>query len=137
MYAVIDEQSNRSLARSEFFETFNDKSSPALYTLKICTGSVESTGRRACGYMIESLDEKICIPLPDLIGCRELPNNRSEIPTPSTDHHPHLRSIADETPPRDPNAEILLLLLGRYILRIHKQEMDKLINPMILFSHRK
>lgn len=120
VYAIIDEQSNKSLARSELFEIFNDNSAPAPYTLKTCAGSVETAGRRACGYMIESLDEKTCIPLPALIECNELPNNRSEIPTPrAAFHQPHLQNIASEIPPLDPKAEILLLL-GRDILRIHK-----------------
>lgn len=64
VYAIIDEQSNKSLARSDFFEIFNDKSLPSPYTLKTCAGSTQTFGRRACGYMIESLDEKMCIPLP-------------------------------------------------------------------------
>ncbi|XP_060799637.1 uncharacterized protein LOC132901338 [Neoarius graeffei] len=120
VYAIIDEQSNKSLARSEFFEIFGDKSTPSSYTLKTCVGSMETFGRRACGYMLESLDEKTCIPLPVLIECDELPDNRSEIPTPSAAlHHPHLRCIASEIPPIDSNAQILLLL-GRDILKIHK-----------------
>ncbi|KAL0168120.1 hypothetical protein M9458_036342, partial [Cirrhinus mrigala] len=120
VYAIIDEQSNKSLARSDFFEIFNNKSPPSPYTLKTCAGSTQTFGRRACGYMIESLDEKMCIPLPVLIECNELPNNRSEIPTPNAAfYHPHLKGIANEIPPLDPKAEILLLL-GRDILRIHK-----------------
>ncbi|KAL0161725.1 hypothetical protein M9458_045450, partial [Cirrhinus mrigala] len=75
VYAIIDEQSNKSLARSDFFEIFNDKSPPSPYTLKICAGSTQTFGRRACGYMIESLDEKTCNPLPVLTECNELPNN--------------------------------------------------------------
>lgn len=120
VYAIIDEQSNKSLARSDFFELFNDKSTPSPYTLKTCAGSMETSGRRACGYMLESFDEKTRVPLPVLIECNELPNNRSEIPTPNAAlHHPHLKSIASEIPPLDPNANILILL-GRDILRIHK-----------------
>lgn len=120
VYAIIDEQSNKSLARTEFFEIFSDNSTPSSYTLKTCAGSIETSGRRACGYMLESLDEKTCVPLPVLIECNELPNNRSEIPTPSAVlHHPHLRCLASEIPPLDPSAQILLLL-GRDILSIHK-----------------
>ncbi|KAL1276032.1 hypothetical protein QQF64_035655 [Cirrhinus molitorella] len=113
VYVIIDKQSNKSHARSDFFEIFNDKSPPSPYTLK-------TFGRRACGYMIESLDEKTCIPLPLLIECNKLPNNRSEIPMPNAAfYHPHLKGIANEIPPLDPKVEILLLL-GRDILRIHK-----------------
>ncbi|XDV17737.1 hypothetical protein PO909_023556 [Leuciscus waleckii] len=120
VYAIIDEQSNKSLARTEFFEIFSDNSTPSSYTLKTCAGSIETSGRRACGYMLESLDEKTCVPLPVLIECNELPDNRSEIPTPSAVlHHPHLRCLASEIPPLDSSAQILLLL-GRDILSIHK-----------------
>lgn len=49
VYAIIDEQSNKSLAGSEFFEIFNDNSTPSSYTLKTCAGSIEVSGRRACG----------------------------------------------------------------------------------------
>lgn len=120
VYAIIDEQSNKSLARTEFFEIFSDDSLPSSYTLKTCAGSIETSGRRARGYMLESLDEKICVPLPILIECNELPDNRSEIPTPSAVlHHPQLRCLASEIPPLDSRAQILLLL-GRDILSIHK-----------------
>lgn len=36
VYAILDEQSNRSLARSEFFEAFNISGSSYSYTLKTC-----------------------------------------------------------------------------------------------------
>ncbi|KAJ0049815.1 hypothetical protein NL108_003586 [Boleophthalmus pectinirostris] len=72
------------------------------------------------GFQIESLDGSAIIPLPPLIECQDIPNNRSEIPTPSAVlHQPHLRSIAKYIPELDPNAEILLLL-GRDVLRAHK-----------------
>ncbi|XP_034075900.1 uncharacterized protein LOC117548634 [Gymnodraco acuticeps] len=83
-------------------------------------GLKETTGRRAHGYVIESIDQKISLRLPTLIECNQIPNNRSEIPTPDAAlHHNHLRKMADEIPSLDPQAEILLLL-GRDILRVHK-----------------
>lgn len=58
--------------------------------------------------------------LPPLIECHEIPNNRSEIPTPTAVlHQPHLRHIAKHIPELDPDAEILLLL-GRDVIRAHK-----------------
>ena len=51
-------------------------------------------GRRATGYVVESLDGTVHIPLPSLIECNDSPTNREEIPTPSAAlHHPHLKSI--------------------------------------------
>ncbi|KAJ8364608.1 hypothetical protein SKAU_G00134390 [Synaphobranchus kaupii] len=76
MYAILDEQSNRSLARPEFFHIFDDNSVPSPNTLKTCAGITETAGRRACGYMIESIEQKINLPLPTLVECDEIPDNR-------------------------------------------------------------
>ncbi|XP_077390535.1 uncharacterized protein LOC144027111 [Festucalex cinctus] len=119
-YVILDDQSNRSLARTEFFEIFNIKNEPLSYNLKTCSGIVETWGKMAEGFQIESLDGSVVVPLPPLIECQDIPNNRSEIPTPGAVlHQPHLQSIAKYIPELDPNAEILLLL-GRDILQAHK-----------------
>lgn len=119
-YVILDDQSNRSLARPEFFELFNIKTRPVSYHLRTCSGLVETWGKTAEGFQIESLDGSVAIPLPPLIECEEIPNNRSEIPTPSAVlHQPHLKSIAKYIPELEPDAEILLLL-GRDVLRAHK-----------------
>ncbi|XP_055061241.2 uncharacterized protein [Misgurnus anguillicaudatus] len=95
LYAVMDEQSNRSLVRSQFFEMFHDQSPSASYTLRTCAGVKQSAGRRASGYEVESLDGAVRIPLPSLIECNDIPNNREEIPTPEVAlHHVDLRSVA-------------------------------------------
>ena len=120
MYAILDEQSNRSLARSEFFEVFKISGGSYSYTLKTCAGRTETAGRRASGYTVEPVDKKVSIPLPTLLECNQIPNTRTEIPTPDAAyHHAHLKHIADKIPPLDPDAKILLLL-GRDILRVHK-----------------
>ncbi|RXN36772.1 hypothetical protein ROHU_002657 [Labeo rohita] len=120
MYAILDEQSNRSLARSEFFEIFKISGNSYSYTLKTCAGHTETAGRRASGYTVASVDNKISIHLPTLLECNQIPNVRTEIPTPEAAfHHVHLKRIADKIPPLDPDAKILLLL-GRDILQVHK-----------------
>ncbi len=114
MYAILDEQSNRSLARSEFFEIFKISGISYSYTLKTCSGCSETAGRRASGYTVESVDKKMSI------ECNQIPNVRTEIPTPEAAyHHAHLKRIADKILPLDQDAEILLLL-GRDILQVHK-----------------
>ncbi|XP_037617247.1 uncharacterized protein LOC119483203 [Sebastes umbrosus] len=119
-YVILDDQSNRSLARPEFFELFNVKSKPFSYHLRTCSGIVETSGKKAEGFQVESMDGKVLISLPPLIECLEIPINRSEIPTPSAVlHQPHLHHIAKHIPELDPEAEILLLL-GRDVLRAHK-----------------
>lgn len=119
-YAVIDEHSNKSLARSEFFNFFNDQGPTSTYTLRTCAGITEASGRRALGYKVGSLDGKTTYTLPTLIECNEIPDNRSEIPTPDVIRKlPHLAVIADEIPVLDPDAPILLLL-GRDVIEAHK-----------------
>ncbi|KAK7892056.1 hypothetical protein WMY93_024019 [Mugilogobius chulae] len=120
MYAILDDQSNRSLVRSDFFELFDIKSPLFPYKLKTCAGPLETAGRKAEGFLIESLDGQIVLSLPPLIECNEILNDRSEIPTPDAARcQPHLRKIAEHIPELDPNAEILILL-GRDVLRVHK-----------------
>lgn len=95
---------------------------PLLYHLRTCSGIIETYGRKAEGFQIESLDGKALISFPALLECPEIPNNRVEIPTPSAvlhQHQPHLHHIAKHIPNLDPEAEILLLL-GRDVLRAHK-----------------
>lgn len=64
-----DDQSNMSLARSEFFDMFNIQGPAAPYTLTTCAGVAETAGRRAHGYIVESADGKMSWPLPTLIEC--------------------------------------------------------------------
>ncbi len=67
IYAVMDDQSNRSLARSAFFEMFKVADNTAPYTLRTCAGIKQTEGRRADGFIVESFDGKTCLSLPSLI----------------------------------------------------------------------
>ncbi|CAE1321719.1 unnamed protein product [Acanthosepion pharaonis] len=49
MYAVIDEHSNKSLARPEFFELFSDHGPTSSYSLRTCAGVIETWGTYASG----------------------------------------------------------------------------------------
>ncbi|XP_061922069.1 uncharacterized protein LOC133662256 isoform X1 [Entelurus aequoreus] len=106
-YVILDDQSNRSLARPELFKMFNVDSKPIPYHLRTCSGLVEAHGREAEGFQIESLDGKVLISLPTLLECQEIPNNRNEIPTPTAVlHQPHLHHIAKHIPELDPDAHL-------------------------------
>lgn len=119
-YAVLDDQSNRSLACSEFFDLFKLNETASPYTLKTCSGILETSERRATNFVVESYDGKTRIKLPTLIECEMIPDNRDEIPTPEIAHYyPHLRLVADKIPPLNASAHILILL-GRDILQVHK-----------------
>ncbi|XP_057699895.1 uncharacterized protein LOC130920590 [Corythoichthys intestinalis] len=120
LYAVMDEQSNQSLARSDFFDIFRVYGSREIYTLKTCSGVMEVSGRKAKDFIIESIDGRVKVPLPPMLECDMIPEDRSEIPAPEvTQHYPHLKALSHKISPVDPNAQILLLL-GRDILRLHK-----------------
>lgn len=120
VYTIIDEHSNKYLVRSELFDVFDVKGPTSSYSLRTCSGLTESTGRRASGFQIESTDGKVSLPLPSLLECNDIPNNRMEIPTPSAAvNHPHLQPVAHLIPELDPSAPIMLLL-GRDIISVHK-----------------
>ncbi|KAK0155063.1 hypothetical protein N1851_002628 [Merluccius polli] len=79
-----------------------------------------TSGRRATNFIIESMDGKLQLPLPTLIECDMVPDDRTEIPSPEiAHHHPHLQPVANKIHPVERDAPILLLL-GRDILRVHK-----------------
>ncbi|KAL1281202.1 hypothetical protein QQF64_000005 [Cirrhinus molitorella] len=102
VYAILDDQSNHSLARSEFFDLFNLKSTEFPYTLRTCAGVTEISGRQARDFVAHPLDGSLSVPLPTLIECNCMPEDRSEIPTPdAAKHHPHLKSIAHLILPLD------------------------------------
>ncbi|XP_051813210.1 uncharacterized protein LOC110970024 isoform X1 [Acanthochromis polyacanthus] len=117
---VMDEQSNQSLARSDFFDIFRVNEGTEVYTLKTCSGVMEVSGRKAKDFIIESMDGHNKVPLPPMRECDMIPEDRSEIPSPEVaHHHPHLKAFSHKIHPVNPNAQILLLL-GRDILRLHK-----------------
>ena len=119
VYAIIDDQSNRSLARSEFFSLFNIESESFPYKLSSCSGLTSTSGRRAKGFVIESLDRSSQLQLPTLIECDEIPNLRSEIPTPEVaSMYPHLHDISSQIPSIDEDAH-MLILIGRGLAEAH------------------
>lgn len=120
MYVSLDDQSNVSLAQSPFFDTFNLHGEARPYTMKTCSGTVNTQGRRAHGFAIEGINRNASIALPILTECNQIPNNRGEIPTfEAAAAYPHLSHIATQILPLDPSADILLLL-GRDVIQVHK-----------------
>ncbi|KAK0139185.1 hypothetical protein N1851_024265 [Merluccius polli] len=120
MYAILDDQSNRSLARAEFFQHFGIQGNASPYLMRTCAGTVEMTGRKAVGFQVQAINGEVCLDLPPLIECNEITSNRSEIPSPEVAlSHTHLRPVAPYIPEPDPEAQILILL-GRDIIRVHK-----------------
>ena len=118
-YAIIDDQSNRSLAKTSLFNELEIHGEESQYTLASCSGQVTSAGRKAFGLMVESFDGSTRHKLPALIECDQIPNTREEIPTPEVvRHYQHLQDIALHFRPVDDNAEIQLLI-GRDLIEAH------------------
>ncbi|XP_033733157.1 uncharacterized protein LOC117322392 [Pecten maximus] len=128
LYAIIDDQSNMSLARTAFFDSFGENSQYTEYTMASCSGLNSSSGRKAQGYVVESMDGDFALDLPVLLECDNIPNNRNEIPTPEAAHfHSHLRDISQHLRPLDRNADILMLI-GRDMPAAH-HIIDQRIGP--------
>lgn len=52
-YVVLDDQSNRSLSRSDLFKIYNIKGSDSPFTLHTYAGTTEMTGRRTAAFVVE------------------------------------------------------------------------------------
>lgn len=119
IYSIIDDQSSNTLATSIFFDCFNEYGPDHLYTLKSCSGESVNSGSKACGYVIESCDQSQVFRLPDIIECNEIPQNRSEIPSPEVAaFYPHLSDITHYIPTIDNHISIELLI-GRGLIDTH------------------
>ncbi|VDI09604.1 Hypothetical predicted protein [Mytilus galloprovincialis] len=119
VYCVLDDQSNRTLATSDFFNFFRENGKEFEYALASCAGRFVSSGRRASGYVLESLDGSSCLNVPEIIECNDIPNNREEIPSSVVaSSYPHMMDIASCIPDIDNQSEIQMLI-GRDLIRAH------------------
>ncbi|XP_060078686.1 uncharacterized protein LOC132558170 [Ylistrum balloti] len=127
IYAIIDDQSNKSLATSEFLDHFGETGHEMEYTLTSCAGVFAMSGRRVHGYVAESADGQTKMDLPTLIECHDIPNNREEIPVPDiAQHYPHLIDVAHQIPHLY-DAPIAILI-GRDMVDAHRV-LDQRVGP--------
>jgi hypothetical protein len=120
VYAVIDDQSNCSLAKPQLLDALNIDGASFPYTLRTCAGTTQTKGRHASGLVIESLDGNKQHLLPPVTECDAIPDNKDEIPTPDVaTAHQHLRPIANQIPQVQHDVDILLLI-GRDAPPLHK-----------------
>ena len=93
-YAILDDQSNRSLAKSEIFDKMGLPSKEIEYSLSSCGGVKVLSGKITDTCVIESLDSRYQYTIPSLLECDQIPNIREEIPTPEVAlYHRHLNDI--------------------------------------------
>ena len=125
---MLDDQSNRSLAKPELFDKLSIDGKECSYTINSCTGTMKTSGREAEHCVIESLDSSVKYELPSLIECGDIPNNKDEICSPDNARSfPHLRDVAECIPDIDHEADILLLI-GRDVIEAHHVH-DQVVGP--------
>ncbi|EDO40110.1 predicted protein [Nematostella vectensis] len=106
VYAIVDDKSNSFMISSELADEIGADGPPEKYLLSTCTSSKEvSYGRRVDNLQVRSMNDTV-MRLPTL-KCGQLPSDKKEIPTPDlAKNYAHLRDIANEIPPIDPEAEV-------------------------------
>ncbi|XP_071158970.1 uncharacterized protein [Mytilus edulis] len=119
IYAIIDDQSNHSLATPDLFDRLGLHGSQKQFVLSSCSGSSTMVGRYASGIRICSIDGQSTFDMPEVIECDSIPSDLHEIPTPDVANaHPHLHSIAPYLPALDPSCKVELLI-GRDLPEVH------------------
>lgn len=129
IYAIIDEQSNRSLACSKLLDCFIDTCSfqDTTYSLHTCSGNMTTCGRKGVGFVIEGLNGNKH-DLPSLTECNEIPDNKDEIPTPEVvGKYHHLSRIVNQIPHVEENVSIQMLI-GRDLQEVHYVH-EQIIGP--------
>ena len=128
VYAILDEQSNHTLAHSDLLDAIGVSSQKIRYSLSTCAGTDTRYGRKATGLILQSMDKSAELTMNCVIECNQIPNERSEIPTACVaDTHQHLQCIKNCIQPLDEEAQILLLI-GRDLPEAHHIH-DQKIGP--------
>ena len=110
VYAILDDQSNGSFARSTLFDAMDLTETDSFdFTLTSCSGQEDRKGRRTFDLMVQSLDGNAMFKLPPIVECDDILNEQGEIPTTEiASQFEYLRNL--DLPPLDADAEILLLI---------------------------
>lgn len=70
-YIMLDDQSNRTLASSQFFDSLGIEGQDVEYILTSCAGKERAAGRRAYGVVVESMDQSVRLQLPAVTECSQ------------------------------------------------------------------
>ncbi|CAB4017795.1 Hypothetical predicted protein [Paramuricea clavata] len=111
VYAIMDDQRNASMISPELADLLDIDSPKQKYLLTTCSGAKETKyGRRVSGLFVKAMCGRIA-KLPNLVECEHVPQDKTEIPTPTTTkHYPHLEEVSKEIPPLDQEAKIGILI---------------------------
>ncbi|XP_033759093.1 uncharacterized protein LOC117341342 [Pecten maximus] len=126
VYAVIDDQSNRTLISPELLDQLGVQGEDYCYTISSCTGTAQASGRKADGLVVSSIDGFSSHLLPSTIECDDIPQDRSEAATPEVVLH-HLKELKDHIPKFRSDCHIGLLI-GRDLPEAH-QVQRQIVGP--------
>ena len=120
----------------ELVDQLGIQSPKGKYLLSTCSASKEvKFGRRVSGLQVKSLNGNR-EDIPTVIECDNIPKDKREIPTPElAKRYNHLRDIANDIPPIDPDAEIQLLT-GRNAPEIMKVRAFRNGSPGSPWAHK-
>ena len=92
-------------------DKFGENGPKEKFLLSTCSAEKElKYGRRVSGLLVRSIGGEQ-FKLPTLVECDYIPRDKSEIPNPEIAREfPHLKEIADQIPPLDPNANVEILI---------------------------
>lgn len=79
VWTMHSHTTNRSLASFSFFYGFNTHGPEMEYVFSTSTGRSVTSGRRASGFEVRSLDGSCTLTLPSLIECNKISDNRNEM----------------------------------------------------------
>ena len=82
LYAIIDNQSNNTLANPRLFDLLNIHDEEIEYILTSCSGKMNTFGSRMNDIVMESIDQTVQLDIQVVNECNNLPENLQEIPTP-------------------------------------------------------
>ena len=111
-YAIVDDHSNCTLIDNKVVSALNLDSTDHSYKLKTCsTLETDCIGQKVSGLMVRGVANDSWMPLPDALTNDCIPDARDEVGTPDMlAHHADVSHLATHFPPRDDNAEVLLLI---------------------------
>ncbi|XP_033103147.1 uncharacterized protein LOC117105951 [Anneissia japonica] len=72
-YAIIDDQSNKSLVSEKLLDLFDVQYQETNYSLTSCNGIMQANGRYASGFVVSNLDGTDQLDLPPMTECNQLP----------------------------------------------------------------
>ncbi|XP_038077337.1 uncharacterized protein LOC119745185 [Patiria miniata] len=116
-YAIIDDQSNKTIATHKLLDKFNIDYGEVNYTLRTCSGEEAVHGRWADDFVVQDIHGTVSVDLPAVTECSLIPDFKDEIPTPDvTKVYDHLKGV--NIPEIDNNCTATLLI-GRDVSEAH------------------